>query len=80
MAKEKFKVLKCTKHKKNEYYVEVEANGRKYSDMFSLPGLKINLKRIEDKKSIKYRVLSAMLEAINQINTKEVHDALGTDK
>ena len=53
-----------------EYYVRVKYKGREYKDAFSLPGLKLRLKTIEDKKSLRYIIANAMVNAIDKQTAK----------
>jgi len=67
------KVLNKRKLSDFEFHVEVEIDGRVYSDNFSLPGLKKNLETLE-KDSIAYRVTKAMIEAVDKKSKRKEAD------
>lgn len=57
-----------------EYYVKVKYKGKEYKDAFSLPGLELRVKTIEDKKGLVYIIANAMVNAVNKkaVSTEEV--------
>ena len=55
----------------NEFHVEVQYKGRKYTDNASLPGLKNLLKEL-DEKSDQYKIIKKMVGAINKHLNKAV--------
>lgn len=48
-----------------EYYVKVLYKGKEYGTNFSLPGLKLNLKKY-DKKDLNYVIANAMINAVTK--------------
>lgn len=57
-----------------EYYVKVKYKGKEYDDAFSLPGLKLRLRTIKDKKSLKYIIANAMVNAIDKQTAEAEED------
>ena len=55
----------------NEFHVEVQYKGRKYTDNASLPGLKYLLTEL-DEKSDQYKIIKKMVGAINKHLNKAV--------
>lgn len=49
----------------NEFHVEVQYKGRKYTDNASLPGLKKLLEELDDK-SDQYKIIKKMVGVINK--------------
>ena len=70
MSSQSVKVLKKHKISKNEYRVELKYKGKVYGNNFSLPGLKLQLKEIEDKKSLQYIIVKAMVDAVDKKSVK----------
>lgn len=66
MSNSKPKVLKKKKLSDFEYYVELEYKKKIIKNNFSLPGLRLNLEKIEDKKSAEYIITKAMIDAVDK--------------
>ena len=66
------KILEKRKLSDFEYYVKLSYEGREYATNFSLPGLKLNLKKY-DKKSLNYVIANAMINAVTKkaVTTEE---------
>ena len=67
------KVLNKKKLSDFEFHVELEIDGRVYSDNFSLPGLKKNLECLE-KGCKAYKVTKAMIEAVEGKRVKKAYN------
>ena len=70
MSTPSVKVLSKKKLSSFEYRVELQYKGKKYGNNFSLPGLKLQLKEIEDKKSLQYIIVKAMVDAVDKKSVK----------
>ena len=70
MSSQSVKVLSKKKLSSFEYRVELKYKGKVYGNNFSLPGLKVQLKEIQDKKSLQYIITKAMVDAVDKKSVK----------
>jgi len=82
MSSPSVKILGKKKLSDFEYYVKVKYKGKEHDDAFSLPGKKLALEKIANKKSIGYIVAKAMIDAVDEKTAKaeEVYDASSSDQ
>jgi len=80
MSNPSVKVLKKWSISSFEHHVEFEYKGKVHSNNFSLPGLKMVLNKMEDKKSDQYIIFSAMVNAVDKKSTKTVKTEEATNE
>ena len=64
------KVLEKRELSITEFHVRIKYKGREYRDNFSLPGYKLLLGQIKDKKDDQYIIIAAMIAAAEGKSTK----------